>query len=233
MHNQNSIRSPALKEFWENIKEVGTLMAHCSIPERNNKQRLRNESCSRASLLLLCSHVERFFESLIVDILEFHEENNTPMAHLPIQLRYIQTWEGKLISESFDIDKRWKITNQIYKSPFLDDSETCKQGLFKTELILDGFASPGSSSVKKLFSYIGILDIWDSISQKTGRSKPENRLNELVGRRNGVAHGNSADKPTPQDVKLIIQDICELVILFNAVVVEYLIATFNPKTLWR
>jgi hypothetical protein len=43
------IRSPALKSFWINLKEVGTIVALFVSDDFSPKQKLANESLSRAA----------------------------------------------------------------------------------------------------------------------------------------------------------------------------------------
>ena len=227
-----SVRSPALKNFWLDLKEVGTLISLREATESKPKQRKVNESLSRGSLLLLCSCMEGFFERLVEDILQFHEFNATRVAALPVHLRVLQVCNRGVPSESANTETKWKFIQQVYISRLSDDSQTCTSGVFLAELHTKGFASPGSNDVKKLFQSVGIGDVWELVEKKTGSVTLKRSLDGFVSRRNNIAHGNLADKLTLNDFKFIVQDMCNLARLFNDVVAQYLIDEFNTANLW-
>ena len=60
-------RSPALKKFWMNLKEVGVLMSLITSNKNSNASRQRevSESLCRSIVLLLCSHMENFFDAFV------------------------------------------------------------------------------------------------------------------------------------------------------------------------
>ncbi len=224
--------SPALKDFWTNLKEVGTLISLCEMPETKSIQRIRNESLCRSSLVLLCSHMESFFETLIVDILQFHEFNQTPVVKLPNQLRVSQIWKDPSSIASANSDKKLRYILSIKSSLLADNLEVCVSGSFDSDLNTKGFASPGSKEVEKLFNSIGIAKIWDTIKAKTGNEVLKDSLNGFVLRRHNIAHGNSGDRPTISDVRLKIIDMCRLVRVFDQIVFEYLTNDFAAQDLW-
>jgi RiboL-PSP-HEPN len=229
---RHSACSPALKDFWTNLKEVGTLISLCEMPENKPIHRIRNESLCRSSLVLLCSHMESFFETLIVDILQFHESNQTSVVKLPNQLRVSQIWKDPSSMASANSDKKLGYILSMKSSLLADNSEVCVSGSFDSDLNTKGFASPGSKEVEKLFHSIGIAKIWDILKEKTGNEVLKDSLNGFVSRRHNIAHGNSGDKPTISDVRLKIIDMCSLVRIFDQIVFEYLINDFAAQDLW-
>ncbi len=225
-------RSPALLKFWINLREVGTLISLSYINETTPKQRDINECLSRASMLLLCSHIESFFEGLIVDILSFHENNQTPVNILPTPLKVTQILSKPLL-DSLSPEKKWKILEAISQNLLTDENQKCRQGIFQEKLHLNGFASPGSSNVENLFKGIGISSIWSLVEQRAGNENSKIRLNVFVSRRNNITHGSSDDKPTIDDVRNYIRDMCLVVKIFNSIVTEYLIDNFNVEDPWE
>jgi RiboL-PSP-HEPN len=225
-------RSPALLKFWINLREVGTLISLSYINETTPKQRDINECLSRASMLLLCSHIESFFEGLIVDILSFHENNQTPVSMLPTPLKVTQIL-SKPLSDSLSPEKKWKILEEISQNLLANENQKCRQGVFQEKLHLNGFASPGSSNVENLFKGIGIFSIWSLVEQKAGNENSKIRLNVFVSRRNNITHGSSDDKPTIGDVKNYIRDMCLIAKIFNSIATEYLINNFNAEDPWK
>jgi hypothetical protein len=228
----HNVYSPAIKNFWIDLKEVGTLISLCEIPETKPIHRIRNESLCRSSLVLLCSHLETFFENLIVDVLQFHESNQTPVMNLPTQLRVTQIWQNSPISDSSNSETKFKFISKAKNSIFSDDSQMCIAGSFDSDLNIKGFASPGSREIEKLFNNIGIEGIWQEVKVKSGSDTLRRSLDGFVSRRHNIAHGNSADRPTFEDVKLKIIDMCKLVCIFNEIVFEYLTNTFLAQSLW-
>jgi RiboL-PSP-HEPN len=223
--------SPAMENFFNNLKEVGTLISISKLNALTSKERRINECLSRSSMLLLCSHVESFFEDLIVDTIDFHERNQTLVSILPVKLKSIQTLR-KPILDSLSAEKKWNIIQDISQSSFVDDTQVCKQGMFNAELHLKGFASPGSEAVENLFDGIGISKIWDLVEQKDSSVNLKRSLNVFISRRNGITHGASSDKPTIEDVKIYVCDVCEIVRTFNLIVTKYLIDNFDNNDPW-
>jgi RiboL-PSP-HEPN len=225
-------RSPALKNFWVNLKEVGTIMSLFEVNETVIQKKPVNESLSRAALVLLCSHVENFFESLIIDVLAFHESNQTSISQLPERLRATQILKSSDLLDKPYSGNKWKLIDKIRGSKFMNDDEKCTSGDFDSELCIKGFASPGSKEIENLFKGVGITDVWSSGTPCSSAMQLKNSINAFVARRNGIAHGSSSDKPTPSDIKGFVKDICKLVRHFNEIVVEYLIGKFSPSSLW-
>jgi RiboL-PSP-HEPN len=225
-------RSPALIKFWINLREVGVLASLSKEDESSSRQREINECLSRASILLLCSHIESFFEDLILDILTFHEYNQTSMNMLPDRLKVIQTLR-KPITDNLSADKKWIIIENIIQSPFANSNNICYPGIFDVNLHLKEFASPGSDNVDDLFKSIGINDVWESVGNKAITNRPKINLNAFVNRRNNITHGSAADKPTMGNVRNYVCDICTIVVIFNEVVTEYLIHNFNVQDPWK
>jgi RiboL-PSP-HEPN len=224
--------SPALKDFWTNLKEVGTLISLCEMRENKPIHRIRNESLCRSSLVLLCSHMESFFESLIVDILQFHESNQTPVTKLPDQLRVSQVWKDFSTMASANSGKKLEYLIAIKDNILVDNLQVCVSGSFDSDLNTKGFASPGSKEVEKLFNTVGIERIWDVVKTKTGNETLKNSLNGFVLRRHNIAHGNSGDRPAINDVTSKIKDMCRLVRVFDEIVFEYLTDNFEAEELW-
>jgi hypothetical protein len=223
--------SPALVKFFDNLKEVGTLISMSKLNVLTARDRIINECISRSALLLLCSHVESFFEDLVVDILNFHELSHTSISQLPVKLKSIQTLR-KPIVDSFSLEKKWEIIRNISQSSFINDDGVCNEGMFDAELHLKGFASPGSGAVESLFNGIGIAKIWSLVEAKDSSINLRRSLDAFINRRNNITHGASSDKPTIEDIKSYVCDVCEVVRVFNSIVTEYLTGNFNVEDPW-
>jgi hypothetical protein len=226
------VRSPALKNFWSNMKEVGTIMSIFVTVERNPRDRQINESLSRSIMLLLCSHLESFLEDLVCDILEFHESSSTLSRDLPIDLKIKQILRSADSLSLAYSGNKWKMIKRIHDHPLSNDETKCRPDIFDAKIQTEGFASPSPKNVKSLFGDTGLQDIWEVIKNKEGNDKIKESLNAFILRRNNIAHGSSSDRPTPLDVSAMVVDMCRLARCFNLVVVEYLVHTFTPHNLW-
>jgi RiboL-PSP-HEPN len=232
MDSDSDIQSPAFKGFQENLEEIKTIMSLFEIDTGDLRKRLVNESLCRAALVLLCSHVENFFETLITDILVFHELNETPISKLPEKLKVSQVLKvSDSLNSSYPGDK-WKLIQIVRSNKFADDAEKCNLGDFDQDIQIKGFASPGSKEVELLFSNVGINKVWEIIEKKSSSSRLKLALNGFVNRRHNIAHGNAGDKPTPDDIKSTIVDMDNLLKIFNLIVVEYLLENFEPHHIW-
>ncbi len=105
-------------------------------------------------------------------------------------------------------------------------------GDFNLAVQVKGFASPGSEEVENLFKNVGLESIWQIIEIRSGSDKLRLSLNSFISRRHNIAHGNAADRPTPEDIRNIVVNTCNLLQHFNLIVVEYLLNNFNPSHLW-
>ncbi len=229
--NLHRVRSPALVDFWKNLKEVGIMMSMFIITEKNPRDRRTNESLSRASILLLCSNLEKFLESIIIDILKFHESSATPFDKLPTNLKVKQILQkGDTIDFNYSGDK-WGVFQRIHLHPLIHAQGNCKDGIFDLSRHIDGFASPSPSNITDLFKGVGIPEIWEQI-HKIGHVQVKKNLGTFMSRRNSIAHGNPADRPTKLDVYQKVIDVCQLVRYVNLVVVRYILKDFQPQSLW-
>jgi hypothetical protein len=228
----SDIQSPALKNFQVNLEEVKIIMSLFAIDTGDLRIRLVNESLCRAALVLLCSHVENFFETLITDILVFHEVNETPIDKLPEKLKVSQVLKiSDSLSFSYPGDK-WKLIQTVRDNKFANNAEKCSSGDFDQDIQIKGFASPGSKEVELLFSNVGITKVWEIIENKSSSGRLKFALNGFVNRRHNIAHGNAGDKPTTDDIRSTIADIDNLVGVFNLIIVEYLLENFEPHYIW-
>jgi RiboL-PSP-HEPN len=228
----SDIQSPALKNFQINLEEVKRIMSLFAIGTSDHRIRLVNESLCRAALVLLCSHVENFFETLITDILVFHEANETPIDKLPKKLKVSQVLKiSDSLSFSYPGDK-WKLIQTVRGNKFANNAEKCSSGDFDQNIQIKGFASPGSKEVELLFSNVGIDKVWEIIEDKFSSGRLKFALNGFVTRRHNIAHGNAGDKPTPGDIEANVIDMDSLVNIFNLIVVEYLLKNFEPLYIW-
>jgi hypothetical protein len=220
--------SPALRSFRQRLGEVEALLKLCepnlSGLEKRSKARKKDEALCRAALVLLCSHMEGFFEDLVQDILQFHELNGTEIVNLPLRVRIIQIWKHLELADSATDEKKWAGIQAIRSSNVANESLRCEVGTFNIDIHIRGFTTPGSKEVEKLLRSVGIDDVWDLVEKKNSGSRIlKHSLDALVYRRHPIAHGNADAKATPDDVKQYLRDMRKLAKLFDDVIAESLL----------
>jgi hypothetical protein len=229
--------SPALRLFRERAGEVALLLALCSpedadLPERM-KSRKQDAALCRSALVLLCSHMEGFFEDLVSACLEFHERNGTLAGELPLRLRVVQIWRSREPPDGASDECIWRMIEGVRDAPLANDSTVCRCGLLDSELHVHGFATPGSKEVDKLFASAGILDVWSAIAEEnTDVARVKTNLDAMVHRRHPVAHGDAGVAPTRGDIESYLSDMIVLAEHFDSAVEKRLIASHPTRTPW-
>jgi hypothetical protein len=229
-------RSSAYRGFWEGLREVGRLRSLCvkrAVPaDALRRARDRDDALCRAALVLLCSHIEGFFEQLVVDVLQFHEINCTPVRVMPLRLRVTQIWRYIQAAGIAVDEKKWAAIQEVKISGLSDEGGTCSGGMLDAELHTKGFATPGSKEVDILFTSVGLGELWAAIDAKLSVTRSATWLDSLVQRRHPIAHGDQGAKATPKDVLTYIADMRKLAGAFDSVVGERLASAFAVPDPW-
>lgn len=234
-------RSPALRLLDQRLEEVMALIGMCPPPDSDlgsrDENRRKERALCRAALVLLCSHMEGFFEDLIEDVLSFHATNRTTILMLPAALRVRQS-EGHvriLAERSNDGEKRWRVIQQFRSEPLFDDTGQCMTGLLDATLHTHGFASPGSTELDGLFRSVGFAFLWTEIQSRPRGTRGDllkGALDAVVLRRHDVAHGDAGAVITPGDLGSYVDSMRELAERTDVVVGEWLEATHACKNPW-
>src|SRR5262249_13106670 len=120
----------------------------------------------RGALVLLCSHIEGFFEDLISDALTAYGVLAEKAVQFPVQIRAYQV-AGKAARWSTpDHVARWALIQESIGHPLaFDDNEEIASAL-DPDLHTRGFANPGTAEIDDLFRTIGIAEVWTIFSVK-------------------------------------------------------------------
>lgn len=230
--------SSSFRNFRERLREVGTLRTLCVRedvrPRERERARKRNVAVCRAALVLLCSHMEGFFEDLTADILQFHESNRTPLKAMPLRLRVAQVWRYVHLPEGASDERKWSALQAVRTSNVVDETANCASGMLDAELHTKGFAVPGSSEVEGLLKSVGVPNVWTAIDGELKTRHAWGPLDALVYRRHPIAHGEQGAKATPDDVSQYIVEMQKLAAAFDVVVarcLEYGFAVADPWSL--
>jgi hypothetical protein len=229
-------RSPASRRLDLRLDEVTTLVALCPVDHSIGSRELnrsRERALCRSALVLLCSHMEGFFEDLIDDVIAFHEKNSTKVRNLPIALRVKQAKAlvVTLSGSSSDV-RKWEAIQTFRADHFYDESQACVSNMLDASLHTVGFASPGSSELESLFSSVGFTELWAEIAAWRSGYLLKGTLDALVVRRHDVAHGKLNASITPSDITQYLLDMRALADSVDISVGEWLEASHERKNPW-
>ncbi len=184
--------SPSLTRLSDRLGEVSCLIEICkSRKARTTKNIVAEEpALLRGALVLLSSHLEGFFEDLVVDIVEAIDTGASTPAVFPAAIRARQSLREPSRWANANQEKRWEYTREAAESPLFNDNVLHVAGNLDSGLHTIGFANPGTSEIKDLFKTVGITDCWTAFNAIEPQQGYKNEVDAIVGRRNQIAHGD-------------------------------------------
>jgi hypothetical protein len=201
--------SGAFVKFAVRILEVKRLLSLCA-PEdadyRIKKENVaRDEALLRGAHVLLCSHLEGYFEDLIADLIDAYDHLASHVDLLPEELRAHQVIGGASKWELKDPDKRWQTVQQWAVHPLIHPGVEKPVGCMEAALHIDSFSNPGSNEIEWLFRTVGISDVWTQFKAIESDRVIFQSVNAIVLRRNQIAHGKADATITLGDAQLYVQ----------------------------
>jgi len=183
----------SLNTFYTRLEEIEYLkeMIRNLEPPMIEQNRKKSSVLKRASIVLLCSHLEGYFEDLILEFVDKLCKSNITMDRIPGKLKVAQI-KKDLASHNNKEDLVKKLF--INYSKLWEDTQIIRSGYLDGERITRNFADPGSKKVEDLFESID-LRIWRYIP-----SILKNDLDAIVKRRGDIAHGDLNSTVSFQDV---------------------------------
>lgn len=163
------------------------------------------EALNRAGVVLLSAHLEGFIEDLVKESIVVINANSVPMGKLPDRLRAVQT-EKDLIEPIREDDYK-KANARICKAAptiakFWTDTELSSTTNLSAQPIIKVMNNPGTTLINRMFWYFKIDEVMELISWKRANNKAvKDTINELVGKRNKIAHGTVEIKVTKPEVE--------------------------------
>src|SRR5581483_7146675 len=187
--------SNAHQKFGERILEVKRLLALCT-PEdadyRIKKENVeRDDALLRGAHVLLCSHLEGYFEDLVTDAIRAYDALASHVVLLPESLRAHQVTGGISKWEVRDPSKRWQIMQVWAAHPLIQTAAEKPTGCMEASLHTDGFSNPGTNEIDALFKTVGIPDVWELFRHIEPDQLIFRSMNAIVNRRNQIAHGDA------------------------------------------
>lgn len=144
---------------------------------------------NRAAVVLLCAHLEGFLEELVGELVDQLNSSAPWIENIPLRMRAAHvTGEIDAIAEMTDAANRAERIERLFRDHGdLWLAETLISQL-RVEKITSGMSNPGASEISRLFVSIGLEHALDEVVLTDG-SDPAKRVNEFVGVRNSIAHG--------------------------------------------
>ena len=196
-------------KFATRILEVKRLLSLCA-PEdadyRIKKENVaRDEALLRGAHVLLCSHLEGYFEDLISDLIDAYDHLASHVDLLPEELRAHQVIGGVSKWETKDTEKRWRTVQQWAVHPLIHPGVEKPVGCMEAALHIDLSSNPGSNEIEWLFKTVGISDVWTQFKAIEPDRVIFQSVNAIVLRRNQIAHGKADATITLGDAQLYVQ----------------------------
>lgn len=196
-------QSYALSGFVARLREIDTLLG-CAIreptgPTQTRKSNRVNNAVCRSAMVLLCAHMEGFYEDLVEAFLDSCMAAPVKSRQLPFEVRTAQLWRH-IKGDSSTIERKWRSLNDVLDSAVGQDDVDCTAGSLVVEAHKSGFANPGSNEVDGLMRSIGIRDFWKLVEAKAPGEQLKSVLDAVVCQRLPIAHGVPTATSTPEDV---------------------------------
>ena len=109
----------------------------------------RDEALLRGAHVLLCSHLEGYFEDLISDLVDAYDKLTTQVSLLPEELRARQVMGAPSKWELKDPTKRWESVQAWASHPLVRAAAVKSPGCMESELHTDGFSNPGTGEIEE------------------------------------------------------------------------------------
>jgi hypothetical protein len=157
---------------------------------------------NRAVVVLLTAHVEGFVEDLAAEAIDHLHREGPPIQNVPQLLRALHCDVDVLeIARLSDRKARAGRLGKLFadRMALWQVGGTLQPGMLSTELLRSQMSNPGSREVARFAELLGVADLWESVEDPEHVSI-RGVLNEMVGKRNAIAHGDTAAKSTSTDV---------------------------------
>ena len=163
----------------------------------------------RASVVLLCSHIEGYIEDLGTLAIDRIQDRNVRKSRMPLEFRYhlsrdyiqrIQTSShpeniAKAILDFMrQVGAIWDTSNEF---PQID-----------AEVFIRTFSSPRHKNILQFVRRFGFTELDGRMRRKLGTKVTcINTINNIVDQRNAIAHGDQRVKPSSADLRQMREDV--------------------------
>jgi len=156
---------------------------------------------TRACVVLLCSHFERYLRSVNEEAIALVNESEVEGGALPERLRL----QHSRVAVRELTDQQWTHRAQGLRVFAQGDAWLWSQaakGPLNHRRIMQWMKSPTPKEVRRYYQLWGIDRVFERITRKTSTKRQLwLKMTELVDKRNNIAHGDLATEATAKDVR--------------------------------
>ncbi|WP_197422566.1 MULTISPECIES: MAE_28990/MAE_18760 family HEPN-like nuclease [unclassified Phenylobacterium] len=226
--------SPSLTRLDSRLGEVNCLIEICRSRKARGAKNIVTEEPAllRGAIVLLSSHLEGFFEDLVVDVVEAIDTGAATPSVFPEAIRARQVLGEPSRWTNADQTKRWEYVRGAAAAPLFHDNEPHVAGNLDAELHIAGFANPGTKEIKELFKTVGIADCWAAFHVIEPQQGYKNEVDAIVGRRNQIAHGDLSAIVTILDIDAYARNFRHTATVFSRIAEDHVRSSL-PGFSWR
>lgn len=208
--------SKAFTEYLENRRRIVYLLK--SAPDDSEQllyreKRLLANVVYCSSVLLLSSYLERYVESLLVEAIDAINNANILVQDIPEALRLVQVKE-QICDLASTLQKdmtKDNVLKMLQKSKglinnhnwFTCDFQPFNQLSGETLIGENRFSNPSPEKIDQLFRHLGINSVVGRViglENKPDRAAIRDKVEEMVDKRNNIAHTGGTVTVTRQDI---------------------------------
>lgn len=161
----------------------------------------------RAQAVLLSSHFERYIYAVNEEAVSFVNNQRLPLARIPLAMRLLHT---KPAVESLN-EAAWDRRGTQLIDLMVNDGWLWTErltGELEHTRLLAWMTAPKPASLVRYYKYWQIQDVFSSITRRQNtRGRMWLNVQELVDKRNFIAHGDFTSQATSIDVRRYLQTV--------------------------
>lgn len=195
--------SSALHSLQLALQEVGALQRANPSPSATAPFRRPDvtRAIGRAQVVLLSSHFERYIYEINEEAVEFLLHAKIQVGRIPLELRLLHSRQStdRLVDMSWERREEALRDFSASEAKLWDDANALE--VFDHARLMEWMKAPTSDRVQRYFRQWGIPDIFTSITRtQSNRGDLWLRINDLVDKRNNIAHGDLTVQATHLDI---------------------------------
>ena len=225
--------SQALQALGVGALEVGVILAVDPTPPGGlSPHPARTRAVTRAALVMLCGHFERYVRGSIEEAVEFLNSAGVHSDRLPTRFRLQHTREPM---ESLS-DTQWYRREEQLGSFVKNEGwlwAAVPPSSLEGRRLLTSMNTPTPKKVIKVYRMWGVNDIFRRITRASHtRGRFRSRLGELVQKRNNIAHGDFTVDTTRGDMEEYLDVVEEFCRRADGVLAKILHSWTNVPSGW-